>query len=158
MHGDRFIGLPGHDPDGTVHLAPVELDLDDIARGDAIVLGALGRDPHSVVPGHFVLRLRHLLKPRVVGHGSVADRRIGAEYDFESAAAVAASCGIFAAGGAFREAPFPPRHRHAARSARSRRSPCLVLGLPVCLHRIVRGLICASFGRTFMTSCGVLPP
>ena len=84
MNGQGFVSLTGHDPYRTIDLAALKLDLHHVAGGDPIALGALRGDPDGVVPGHLVLRLRHLLKPRVVGHRSVADGRIGTEYDFKT--------------------------------------------------------------------------
>ena len=115
MNGQGFIGLSGHNPYRTIHLAALELDLHHVAGGDPIVLRALRGNPDCVVPGHLVLRLRHLLKPRIVGHRSVADGRIGAEYDFKPrgcAGSKGRDCrrvdGFRSGRKSFRERPFPP--------------------------------------------------
>ena len=80
-HG--FIGVPWKHPHRALNLSTGRLNLDDIAGGDAVMLRALGRDPHGVVPGHFVLRLGHFLKPGVVRHGPVAHCGIGTKHNFE---------------------------------------------------------------------------
>ena len=102
MQRHGIIGVAGDDEYARSHVAAREPQRDVIAGGEPNLLRGRRADHRGVVPGDARDGLGSLLQPAVVRVFAVADRRIGAENDFERvgiaadavcAAAAKSACG-----------------------------------------------------------------
>src|ERR1019366_3619320 len=86
---DRVVGMSGLRPDRPLLLASIDVDLNDVAGRQPLLLGGVRADQNGVVPTEISDRLRVLLEPAMVGPATVVDQRVAAEDDLHRFATAA---------------------------------------------------------------------
>src|ERR1017187_9905755 len=73
--------MSGLRPDRPLLLASIDIDLNDVAGRQPLLLGGVRANQNSVVPTEVRDRLRGLLEPAIVGPTAVVDHRVATEDD-----------------------------------------------------------------------------
>src|SRR6202142_2368130 len=71
--------MSGLRPDRPFLLASIDIDLNDVAGREPLLLGRVRADQNGIVPTEISDRFRGLLEPAIVGPAAVVDQRAATE-------------------------------------------------------------------------------